>query len=91
MRDGVGVRVSTSTSVRISLNCSWVTPALFVDDEQAEVLELHVRLEQAVRADDDIDLPSARSWMIWRCSAGLRNRESISTRMGSAAGCAKLL
>ena len=30
---------------------------LFVDDQQAQVLELHIRREQAVRADDDIDLP----------------------------------
>jgi hypothetical protein len=29
---------------------------LLVDDEQAEVLELDVLREQAVRADDDVDL-----------------------------------
>ena len=28
---------------------------LFVDDQQAEVLELHVLREQAVRADDDVE------------------------------------
>jgi hypothetical protein len=34
--------------------------ALFlVDDDQAQVLELHVVLQQAVGADDDVDLPSA--------------------------------
>ena len=31
----------------------------FVDDDQAEILEMHVLLQQAVRADDDIDGPSA--------------------------------
>ena len=28
---------------------------LLVDDDQAEVLELHVALTQAMRADDDVD------------------------------------
>ena len=31
-------------------------PLLLVDDEQAEVAELHVLREQPVRADDDVDL-----------------------------------
>ena len=29
---------------------------LLVDDHQAEVLEAHVALQQAMRADDDVDL-----------------------------------
>lgn len=29
---------------------------LFVDDDQAQILELHVWLQQAVRADDDVDI-----------------------------------
>ena len=34
---------------------------LLVDDDEAEVLELDVLLQQAVRADDDVDArPSAR-------------------------------
>ena len=31
-------------------------PLLLVDDEQAEILEQHVLREQAMRADDDVDL-----------------------------------
>src|SRR5512140_1175885 len=31
-------------------------PVLFIDDDQSKVLELHVLAEQAVRADDDVNL-----------------------------------
>jgi hypothetical protein len=34
---------------------------LFVDHQQAEVLELHVGLQQAVGADDDVDLPGGEA------------------------------
>ena len=35
---------------------SHAEPLLFVDDEQSEIAELHVLRQQAVRADDDVDL-----------------------------------
>ena len=59
---GVAVSVSTSTSVLQLLDRLLVGDAealLLVDDEQAEVLERDVLGEQAVGADDDVDLAVA--------------------------------
>ena len=56
---GVAVIVNTSTRFRICLMRLLVRDAetlLLVDDEQAEIPELHVLREQPVRADDDFDL-----------------------------------
>ena len=55
---GVALMVSTSTSVLELLQALLVPDAealLFVDDQQAEIAELDVLREQAMRADDDID------------------------------------
>ena len=57
---GVAVSVSTSTVRPHGLELLLVADAetlLLVDDDQAEVGELHVGAEQAVRADEDVDLP----------------------------------
>ena len=56
---GVAVSVRTSTWVLRLLDALLVGDAealLLVDHEQAEVLEAHVGGEQAVRADDDVEL-----------------------------------
>ena len=56
---GVAVSVSTSTLRRELLDALLVGDAealLFVDDQEAEALEVHVLREQAVGADDDVDL-----------------------------------
>ncbi len=56
---GVAVIVSTSTLLAHLLDALLVRDAealLLVDDEQPEILELHVLRQQAVRADDDVDL-----------------------------------
>ena len=42
---------------------------LLVDDEQAEVAELHVLRQQPMRADDDLDLAGGRSSIVCFCSA----------------------
>ncbi len=55
---GVAVSVSTSTSLAHLLQALLVGDAealLLVDDHEAEVLELDVLLQEAVRADDDVD------------------------------------
>ena len=55
---GVAVSVSTSTSARSAFFALLVAHAeavLLVDDQQAEVLELHVGGQQLVRADHDVD------------------------------------
>ena len=65
---GVAVSVSTSTSLRSCLMRSLSLHAeamLLVDDQQAETRELDVALEQAMRADDDVDL---RRWRAARWS-----------------------
>ena len=36
-------------------------PLLLVDDQQAQILELHVRRRQPVRADEDVELPVGRA------------------------------
>ena len=56
---GVADMVSTSTSLRSCFSRSLWRDAealLFVDDDEAEIAELDVLREQAVRADDDVDL-----------------------------------
>ena len=56
---GVALSVSTSTLRAQLLDALLVRDAealLFVDDEQAQVLEVHVLRQQAVGADDDVDL-----------------------------------
>ena len=56
---GVALIVSTSTFLRICLMLLLVRhaePLLLVDDEQPEIAELDVLREQAVRADDHVDL-----------------------------------
>ena len=55
---GVAVIVSTSTVAAQRLQPLLhldAEPLLLVDDHQAQVVELHVGLSQAVRADDDVD------------------------------------
>lgn len=57
---GVADKVSTSTFFFICLIFSlWATPKLLllVDDQKAQVLELHVFRKQPVGSDDQIDLP----------------------------------
>ena len=51
---GVAVRVSTSTSVRIFFSAFFVghpKALFFIDDQQAQVFEVHIIGQQAVRAD----------------------------------------
>ena len=58
---GVAERVSTSTWRESSLSFSFVGHAealLLVDDQQAQVFEVHVLLEEPVGADEQVDLPS---------------------------------
>ena len=58
---GVALMASTSTLCCISFSRSLWRDAealLFVDDQQAEIVEFHILGKQAVRADDDIDLAS---------------------------------
>ena len=57
---------------------------LLVDDDQAELLRDHVAGEDAVRADQDLDLPSLNSASTFFTSDGLRKRETISTRTGKS-------
>jgi hypothetical protein len=55
---GVAVRVSTSTCARSAFSASfWRTPkrCSLVDDDEAEALEFHVLLQQAMGADQDVD------------------------------------
>ena len=83
---GVAESVSTSTLARIALMRSlWLhaEALLLVDDEQAEVLELHVLGEQAVGADHHVDV-AGRDTRRSPSSArpAVRNRESTSTRTG---------
>ncbi len=61
--------------------------ALFlVDDDQAEVLELHIILNDAVRADENVDLTLFQLLQDGAiCSCFVRKRESISTLIGKAA------
>ena len=72
-------------------------PLLLVDDDQAQVVELHVRLHEAVRADDDVDraggqplddfglLPRA-----WRTARGRRSRrETRPSARRRSAGAAR--
>ena len=101
---GVAVSVSTSTLARELLDALLVRDAealLFVDDEEAEVLEVDVLREQAVRADDDVDLAvleaarrvSSCSFFVWKRDSA-RDRRSGSRacaprRCGSAAARAR--
>ena len=63
--------------------CAHAEAVLLVDDQQAEVLERDVLLQQAVRADDDVDLPVREPLQRPRGSApAVRKRDSISTRTG---------
>ncbi len=55
---GVAVIVSTSTVARKAFEPLFHFDAealLFVDDQQAQVVKVHVGLGQPVRADDDVD------------------------------------
>jgi hypothetical protein len=56
-----------------------------VDDHQAEVLELHVRLDQLVRAHDDIDLPGRQPFEGAADFLDERKRESSAMRTGQSA------
>ena len=59
---------------------------LLVDDDQAQVLELHVGADQAVRADDDVDCrrePAVRRCVF--CSPAERKRLMPSTTKGYSA------
>ena len=59
---------------------------LFVDDEQAEVLELDVFGEQAVGADEDVDFAGFDFFENdLFCSLAVRKREIISMLMGNCA------
>ena len=86
---GVAVSVSTSTVCADCLQPLLVLDAealLLVDDDQAEVLELHVLAEQPVRADDDVDLPLAqRRRATSFCSPSVLKRLSDSMRNGYSA------
>ena len=58
---GIGVAVSVSRcDVRAQrlqrFLLAHAEALFFVDDHQAEILEAHVVLQQAMRADDDVDL-----------------------------------
>ena len=55
---------------------------LLVDDEQAEVLERDVARQQPVGADDDVDLADLSPSITFLACAGVRKRDSISTRTG---------
>ena len=85
---GVADMVSTSHVLAHLLQAFFVRHAeslLFVDDEQAQVLKLHVFRKQAVRADDDVDLarpPDPRAFS--SAPSRVRNRLSISMRTGNA-------
>ena len=82
---GVAVSVSTSTLCAQLLDLLLVLHAealLLVDDEQPEVLELHVVGEQPVRADHDVDLARSTPAHDRVLLLGVRNRESTSTRTG---------
>ena len=58
---------------------------LLVDDHEPELLRDHVAREHAVRADQDVDLARRRSPAgPASTSAGLRKRETISTRTGKS-------
>ena len=60
---GVAESVSTSTVALQLLEALLVHHAealLFVDDDQPEIAEDDVLLQDAVRADDDVDLARAR-------------------------------
>ena len=59
---------------------------LLVDDEQPEIAELHVLRQQAVRADDDVDLAGGEIGE--RCPSArpcVRNRLTMSMRTGKPA------
>ena len=83
---GVAVSVSTSTlvfSFLIGLLVLHAEALLLVDDQQAEVLELHVVGEQPVGADDAVDLAATPGRRRPRGPGpGVRNRDSTSTRTG---------
>ncbi len=88
---GIGVAVSVRTSIDsrsvFELFLMLHSETLFlVDDEKSQILEANVFLQNAVRADKDIDLAGGSlRQMMARCSAGERKRLSASTRTGNAA------
>ena len=91
---GVAVSVSTSTSVAQLLDALLVRDAeavLLVDHEQAEVAELHVLLQQAVRADHDVDLAVGEPLERRACAArpAIWKRESISIAHREASRAAR--
>ena len=86
---GVALIVRTSTfclQLLEALLVSHPEALLFVDHQQAQIPELHVLREQAVRADDYVDFALGQ---ILRNSAlisfAVRKRLSISMRTGKAA------
>ena len=83
---GVAVSVSTSTFGAHLLDALLVLHAealLLVDDEQPEVLELHVVRQQPVRADHDVDRAVLHAAARPRSApSSMRNRDSTSTRTG---------
>ena len=83
---GVAESVSTSTFLYFCLELFLLrnAEALFlVHNDEAEVAELYVLRNQAVRADDHVDFTALQSRAeSSSCSFGVRNRESSSTLMG---------
>ena len=67
-RRGQGQHVHLRAQLLEALLVLDAEPLLFVDDDQAEIAELHVLLEQAMGADDDVDRspppsPSESPWL----------------------------
>jgi hypothetical protein len=84
---GVAVSVSRCTSAR-SLRAFLLAhaEALFlVDDDQAEILEAHVRLQQPMGADDHVDLALGELRASALISLTDLKRDSTSTRSGQSA------
>ena len=85
---GVAVSVSTSTSARSAFSASfWRTPKRCSSStiDEAEARELHVLLQQPVRADQDVDLALGQPVAMLACSFALRKRESSATFTGQSA------
>ena len=83
---GVAVSVSRCTLARSAFSASfWRTPNRFlVDDDQPQVLEAHVLLQQAVGADDHVDLAFGQLAEFGLDSSVLK-RDSTSTFSGQSA------
>ncbi|MDZ7732045.1 MAG: hypothetical protein U5R31_02115 [Acidimicrobiia bacterium] len=85
-RDGCGrerQRVDVGAELFDGLLVGHPEALLLVDDEQPELVEPDVIREQAVGADDDVDLAGTRTRSITsRACALVRKRLSTSTRIG---------